>query len=98
MNDVLQVPMSKEMRESATSMALNQGYSSLQEMVRVFLRQTIEKKVETRFVTTAPPVKLSAKAEKRYMKIQKDIESGKGVAYTAETVDDAINYLNNLVK
>ncbi len=58
MNDVLQVPMSKELRENATSMAISQGYSSLQEMVRVFLRQTIEKKIETRFVTTAPPVKL----------------------------------------
>lgn len=36
MNDVLQVPMTKEMRESATLVAINQGYSSLQEIARFF--------------------------------------------------------------
>lgn len=93
MNDVLQVPMTKEMRESATSTALSQGYSSLQEMVRVFLRQSIEKKVETRFVTTAPPVKLSAKAVKRYNKIAKDIESGKEEVYRFNSVEELMNHL-----
>ena len=96
MNDVLQVPMTKEMRESATLAAINQGYSSLQEMVRVFLKQAIDKKVETRFVTTAPPVKLSAKAEKRYMKIAEDVKNGKGIAFTAHNTDELMNYLNNL--
>lgn len=96
MNDVLQVPMTKEMRKNATLAAASQGFSSLQEMVRVFLKQAIEKKVETRFVTTAPPVKLSAKAEKRYMKIDKDIKSGNGIAFTAHNTDELMNYLNNL--
>lgn len=93
MNDVLQVPMTKEMREGATLTAIAQGYSSLQEMVRVFLKQAMDKKVETRFVTTAPPVKLSAKAEKRYMKLEKDIKSGKEKLYSFDSVDDLMDHL-----
>lgn len=50
MNDVLQVPMSKELREKATLAALSQGYSSLQGAVRVFLTQLAENKIKTQFV------------------------------------------------
>jgi len=45
MNDVLQVPMSKELRKKATLAALNQGYSSLQESVRIYLRQLADNKI-----------------------------------------------------
>jgi hypothetical protein len=57
MNDVLQVPMSKELRNKATLVALSQGYSSLQGIVRVFLTQLADNKIKTIFV-------LSTKKEK----------------------------------
>jgi len=85
--------MSKELREKATLAALNQGYSSLQESVRVFLTQLAEKKIETAFV---PSIKLSVKAERRYSKVLDDIEKGKGISYTANSVEDLMNHLNNL--
>jgi len=93
MNYVLQVPMSKELREKATLVALSQGYSSLQESVRVFLTQLAEKKIETAFV---PTVKLSAKAIKRYNRIADEIDSGKAISFRGNSVESLMDHLNSL--
>ncbi|OGD82940.1 hypothetical protein A2572_03655 [Candidatus Collierbacteria bacterium RIFOXYD1_FULL_40_9] len=92
MNDVLQVPMSKELREKATIAALAQGYSSLQETVRIFLTQLAEKKIETAFIA---PIKLSAKNEKRYQKILDDAKTGKNITSFA-SVDDFLDYVDQI--
>lgn len=94
MNDVLQVPMSKELREKATLAALAQGYSSLQESVRVFLTQLAERKIESRF-SPVEEVQLSPKADKRYSKIIDDIESGKRKTSSFNSVDELMSYLKN---
>ena len=57
MNDVLQVPMSKKLREKATLVALSQGYSSLQELVRVFLTLLADGKVRAAFELSEKPSK-----------------------------------------
>ncbi len=93
MNDVLQVPMSKELREKATLVALNQGYSSLQETVRVFLRQLAEKKIETCFLPIVEEIQLSTKAIKRLNKQTADIKSGKSEVFRAHSVDELMNHL-----
>lgn len=92
MNDVLQVPMSKELREKATLAALSQGYSSLQESVRIYLRQLADNKIETAFV---PTIKLSAKAERRYGKILEEAKTGKNIT-SFDSVDSFLNHLNSL--
>lgn len=95
MNDVLQVPMSKELREKATLAALRQGYSSLQESVRIYLRQLADNKIETRLSPVVKEIKLSKKADARYSKIIDDIESGKRKTLSFGSADELMNYLNN---
>ena len=95
MNDVLQVPMSKELRDKATLVALSQGYSSLQESVRIFLRQLADDKIETRFYPIVKEIKLSKKADARYSKIIDEIESGKRKLESFNSVDDLMSYLKN---
>ncbi|PIP85320.1 hypothetical protein COW83_04930 [Candidatus Collierbacteria bacterium CG22_combo_CG10-13_8_21_14_all_43_12] len=93
MNDVLQVPMSKELRKKATLAALNQGYSSLQESVRIYLRQLADNKIETRLSPVVKEIKLSPKAIRRYDKILDDIDEGKGISFTANSVDELMEHL-----
>lgn len=95
MNDVLQVPMSKELREKATLVALSQGYSSLQETVRVFLTQLADKKVESRFYPIVKEIQLSPKAIKRLKKQSDDIKSGKSKLFKARSVDELMAHLRS---
>lgn len=41
----LQVPMNKDLRDKATKMAKEEGFSSLQELIRVFLTQFVKNKL-----------------------------------------------------
>lgn len=90
---ILQIPIDKELREQATLMAINSGFSSLQESTRVLLKQFSTGKLKLRF--EPEPVQLSAKAIKRYDKMTKDFEEGKNV-FTAHSVEELMDHLNNL--
>ncbi len=92
-NTILQVPMSKDLRDQAASAASKMGFSSLQETVRVFLSQLASKEVRINFETNT--VRLSAKNEKRYSKMIEDIESGKAKTKTFTTVEALMQDLNS---
>ena len=87
---VLQIPLDVSLRKDAEKQALAQGFSSLQEAVRVFLSKLANKMIGVEFEST---VKLSAKAEKRYMKITEDFKKGRNV-YRAKSVDDLMKQLH----
>ncbi len=87
---ILQVPVNKQLKSDAEKVALRQGFSSLQEIIRVFLAQLASNQVE---VTLQKSITLSAKNERRYVKMTKDFESGKNV-YSASSVDDLLSKLN----
>lgn len=91
MNTILQVPISKELRDQAASSAHKMGFSSLQETVRVFLRQLAEEEVKVRFEET---VKLSPKAIRRYNKMIDEIETGKDKTKSFTDAESLIKYLN----
>lgn len=93
MRTVLQVPLNIDLRKEAEKQALAQGFSSLQEAVRVFLKKLsqgamglIYKDEET--------VRLSPRAIRRYNRILKEIEEGKNI-YAAKSVDDLMKQLND---
>jgi len=94
MNDVLQVPMSKDLRKKATLVALSQGYSSLQETVRVFLTQLADHKIETNFYPVVKEIQLSPKAIKRLNKQTEDIKSGKSKIFTADSIEELMAHLH----
>lgn len=83
---ILQVPLDRSLKDSAEKAAYSQGFSSLQEMIRVFLSKLSENKIE---VTIQETIKLSESSEKRYIKMTRDFQKDKNV-YSAESVDDLI--------
>jgi len=85
--------MTTSLRQSATNAAESLGFSSLQETVRLFLNQLTNKQITISF--TPKTIKLSPAAEKRYLKLDKDIKSGKAVLYQAENINDLMDQLND---
>lgn len=90
---ILQVPIDKSLRDKATSAAHDQGFSSLQEVVRLFLHQVANKTIDFRL--EPKPTQLSPKAIRRYNKISAEIESGKTKLHSFDTVDEMFKYLNS---
>ena len=87
---VLQIPINRDLKISAEQEALSQGFSSLQELVRVFLSKIATHKIE---VTIQESTMLSEKNEKRYLDMTKDFELGKNV-YSSNSVSDLVNKLH----
>lgn len=87
---VLQIPINKDLKISAEKEAISQGFSSLQELVRVFLSKIATHKIE---VTLQESTMLSEKNEKRYLDMTKDFELGKNT-YSSDSVTDLVNKLH----
>lgn len=89
---VLQIPLPKELKVSAEKAALDYGFSSLQEILRVIMKKLATKTINITFEEESV-VYLSKKNEERYEKIMRDIESGKEKVYAAKDTDDLMNQL-----
>lgn len=85
----LQIPLPKDLKLSAQQAASNMGFSSLQELVRIFLKKIATQTVHVNFVEEE---QLSPKAEKRYLKMVEDIKTGKGW-HTAINAEDLFRQL-----
>lgn len=88
----LQIPMAKKLRDQAASHFAKQGYSSIQEAIRVFLTQAADRQIKVTF--EQPVILLSPKAAKRYDKMVDDIEAGKVKLHTARSVEELMAQLN----
>lgn len=88
----LQVPMSNSIKKSATLVAGEHGFSSLQEAVRIFVTKLAKRQVNIG-IFEEPYIQLSAKAIKRYNKITEEIESGKARLVTANSVQEHFRQL-----
>lgn len=88
---VLQIPINKNIRDQAASVAVKMGFSSLQETVRVFLNQLVANQITITF--QPPPVKLSKKNDIRYAKMIEEIKSGKTKLKSYSNVDEMMNDL-----
>lgn len=92
MRTILQVPMPTNLRIKAEKVARDSlGFSSIQELIRVILSQVASRNLRLYF--KPEPVKLSAKAEKRYLAIEKDFQQGKNI-YRASDIHDLMRQLN----
>jgi len=89
---VLQIPINRELRLSAEEVALAEGFSSLQEFVRVLLNKVANRELSIQ-ISSVPTIDLTNKANDRYEKILKDYKKGENI-YSAESVDDLISKLN----
>lgn len=87
---ILQVPLNTDLKKEAEKQALNQGFSSLQEAVRVFLKKLSDKKINVSFEET---VILSEKSQNRYQRIIEDFKEGKNI-YEAKNHQDLMKKLH----
>lgn len=89
--NVLQIPIDPALRRDAEKQALEQGFSSVQAVVRLFLKKFAKGVISVGF---EEEVQLSERAEKRYLKIEEDFRKGKNI-YTAKDVDDLMKQLHD---
>lgn len=89
---ILQIPVSKSLKSSATLVAKDYGFSSLQEIIRVLLTKLARRQLTVQIEEMVTP--LSRQAEKRYLKMEKDFEKGKNVK-TFSTVDELMEDLTS---
>ena len=88
---ILQVPMQKELRDQATIAAKNNGFSSLQEAIRVLLAKLSKKEITIR--VEEKEEQLSPRQIKKYNKIIEQIKQGKNVTHT-KNLDELFAYLD----
>ena len=88
---ILQVPLSQQMKIDAENAASAQGFSSLQEVVRVFLNKLAKGVIQVSFEET---INLSDKAIEQYNTVLTDIERGKNI-YEVKNVKDLVKQLHN---
>ncbi len=88
----LQVPVAKDIKIAAQARAEEMGFSSLQEVVRIFLSRLSAGFIDIGF--EEKEVKLSKKAIKRYEKMDEDRKNGKNW-FSADNVEDLIKHLNS---
>lgn len=86
---VLQVPVSKALKTSAEAVASKYGFSSLQEIIRVFMAKLAAQKIDISFKEAIP---LSPRAEKRYGRMVQDINNGRNVTST-ESLEELFSLL-----
>lgn len=94
----LQVPISKSLKISSEKVAKEYGFSSLQQVVRLFLAQLADRKVTIRFASDKPDEILTNEQEeiltKKYLQAKKEISEGKG--FTAESAEELIKQLRSV--
>jgi hypothetical protein len=95
---IVQVPVSVTLRDQAAAIVQNEwGLSSLQEALRLHMRQIVNRTIHLTTSTKEPPEFLTPKQEailtKQYHKIQVELKSGQGL--TSSSADELMNYLNS---
>lgn len=91
MNTIIQVPINKNLRDQAASKAEEMGFSSLQEVIRLFLNKIARGEINIMFEEN---IQLSPKAIKHYNKIIDEVESGKVKTKTFIDTDSLMKHLN----
>lgn len=80
--DVIQVRIPSALRAASERRALEEGLSSVQEAIRIFLKGFVEKRVGLGVVTEKFPTEemvLSKRAEERFAKIDDDIKHNRNL-------------------
>lgn len=89
----LQIPVSKELKSSATAVAKEFGFSSLQEIVRVILTKLAGRELSLD-ISSTEHITLSPAAKKRYAKMTEDFRTGRNIK-SFDNIDDLMKHLNS---
>lgn len=91
MRTVLQIPINPSLKSAASKAAVDMGFSSLQETVRVMLTKLAKGQIYLSFEEKASP--LSLKNEVKYLEMDNDFKNKKNV-YGASNVKQLMKLLN----
>lgn len=91
---ILQVPMTRSLKEQAEAVASDYGFSSLQEIIRVLLHKLAKKTLDISIRETEEIIHLSPAAEKRYKKAFDDIKHNRNITKT-ENIDELLLLLRD---
>lgn len=95
-NTTLQIPIDKKLKEKATKVASEHGFSSLQEAVRVFLNQYAEKEIGLKFAIPADQRWFwSPEWQAKEQEADEDIKNG-NVSGPFKTAEEVIKHLHSL--
>ena len=89
---VVQIPVTTDLRDQAYQMAISQGFSSLQEAMRLVMHRIARGSLRFDVYSEPAPLKLSDKAVKRYDKMDQDLKAGKNFK-TANGTNDLLKKL-----
>jgi hypothetical protein len=89
---ILQVPMKKELRDKATIAAKNNGFSSLQEAIRILLVKLAKKEITLR--VEEKEEQLSPRQIKKYNRIIEQIKNGTMKTIPFDSTKDLMDYLS----
>lgn len=76
---IVQVPMSKALREKAEFVSSDLGFSSIQEAIRVLLTKLSKKEFSLRVEEVEEVTYLSPAAERKFKKAVEDIKAGRNI-------------------
>lgn len=76
---VVQVPMSKELKDKADIVSADLGFSSIQETIRVLLTKLSKREFSLRVTEAEEITYLSPAAEKKFKKAVADIKAGRNI-------------------
>lgn len=88
---ILQIPMSKSLKQASQEVANEYGFSSLQDLLRVILTKLSHRELVVTIEET--PIHLSRKNEKRYLKMSGDFKKNRHI-YHAKDANDLIKQLH----
>lgn len=89
---VVQIPVTTDLRDQAYQMAISQGFSSLQEAMRLVMHRIAKGSLRFDVYSEPEPIKLSDKAIERYNKMDNDLKAGKNFK-TAKDINDLLSKL-----
>lgn len=90
---ILQIPLSKDLKKAAEAQAQQEGFSSLQELVRVMLKKVVDNQITFSMTPVYDDPPLSKRAEKRYGKMIEDMKQGKNT-FKADSIEDLLAQLH----
>lgn len=91
---ILQVPMSRELKEKAQSASSDLGFSSLQETIRVLLTKLSKRELTMSVEPVEEISYLSRAAEAKFKKAVRDIKAGRNV-YRPKNKDEFFELLRS---
>ena len=93
MRAIIQVPVNPALKKRVEKKAESDGFSSVQQLIRLVLAKYDRGSLEVNIQEQLPPVQLSKKAIRRYNKIDRDIASGKIKLKSFDSVDELMKDL-----